>query len=82
MKKIIGLFLLCFVCLPLACCTKEKTGPKNYQYMYDVVEDWNKQAIPSAKRENLFGYGEYLYNSYLILFPRDTPSSLTDFFFT
>ena len=29
----------------------------------------------------MFGYGEYLYNSYLVLFPRETPSTLNDFYF-
>ena len=50
--------------------------------MYDgIVKDWNKAATPGHERENLFGYGEYLYNSYLLLFPRETPSTLQDFYF-
>lgn len=81
MKKIILLILIGLSCVSLSSCSKQKSGIENYQYMYDVVDDWNKQAIPSAKRKNLFGYGEYLYNSYLVLFPRNTPSTLTDFFF-
>ena len=63
-------------------CSNEKTDITDYQYMYDgIAKDWNKVATPGHERENLFGYGEYLYNSYLLLFPRETPSTLQDFYF-
>ena len=81
MKKIVSIFLLFVLSISLSSCSKTKIGVDNYQYMYDVIDDWNKQATPWNEREDLFGYGEYLYNSYLILFPRETPSTLTDFYF-
>lgn len=81
MKKIVSIFLVFVFAISLSSCSKTKIGVDNYQYMYDVIDDWNKQAAPGNERENLFGYGEYLYNSYLILFPRETPSTLTDFYF-
>ena len=81
MKKIVSIFLLFVLSISLSSCSKTKIGVDNYQYMYDVIDDWSKQATPGNEREDLFGYGEYLYNSYLILFPRETPSTLTDFYF-
>lgn len=81
MKKIVSIFLLFVLAISLSSCSKTKIGVDNFQYLYDVIDDWNKQATPGHEREDLFGYGEYLYNSYLILFPRETPSTLTDFYF-
>lgn len=81
MKKIVSIFLVFVLAISLSSCSKTKIGVNNYQYMYDVIDDWNKQATPGNEREDLFGYGEYLYNSYLVLFPRETPSTLTDFYF-
>ena len=50
--------------------------------MYDgIVKDWNKQASPGHERETLLGFGEYLYNSQLIFFPRETPSTLNEYYF-
>ncbi len=81
LKMVCTLVFASVMVIPLMSCSKTKTGVENYQYMYDVIYDWNKKATPGYTRENLFGYGEYLYNSYLILFPRETPSSLNDFYF-
>lgn len=82
MKRKICVFAFALLmCVSLVGCSKTKNGVENYQYMYNVVDDWNKHAAPEGKKDNLFGYGEYLYNSYLILFPRETPSSLNDFYF-
>lgn len=77
--KIISLVLLFALALTLAGCTNSRHGVDNYSYMYDVSEDWSSRH--SETRENLFGYGERLYNSHLILFPRRAPSSLSDFYF-
>lgn len=83
MKKVL-VILLC-VCLALTCCcscSKVRTGASNYQYMYDgMVKVWNKHATPGHERETLLGFGEYLYNSHLILFPRETPSTLEEYYF-
>ncbi len=72
--------LLCLAVI-MSACGVQANGKSNYQRMYTVIDDWNKQATNGCERENLFGYGEYLYNSYLLLFPRETPSKLTDFCF-
>ncbi len=60
--------------------SEERHGPEHYQYTWEVVQDWNLHT--TNDREDLLGYGEYLYNSYLALFPRETPSTLTEYYFT
>lgn len=82
MKKIAYIVLLLIIVLVLTGCGKDKIGKENYQYIYDVVYDYNKTMTPAGKKENLFGYGEYLYNSYLVLIPRFTPSTLDEFCYT
>ena len=81
MKKLLAfVILLCVLCL-LGCSVQQK-GVKKYQYMYDeMVDVWNSQASPGCEVNTLLGYGAYLYNSHLILFPRETPSTLTDYYF-
>lgn len=82
MKRIIYIILALCILISLCGCSKEKTKITDYQYMYDgILKDWNKVATPGCEREDLFGYGEYLYNSYLLLFPRETPSTLQEFYF-
>ena len=82
MKRTVAIILLICLLLSICGCTKQKTRITDYQYMYDgIVRDWNKAATPGCEREDLFGYGEYLYNSYLLLFPRETPSTLQAFYF-
>ena len=61
--------------------TKEKRKTSDYQYIYDVVKDWNKVATPGYSKTTLLTYGEYMYNSYLLLVPRETPNTLTNFYF-
>jgi len=75
---LVSVFLLIGCCS----CVKERTGISDYQYMYDgIVKDWNKQATPGYERESLLGFGGYLYNSQLLLFPRETPSTLQEYYF-
>ncbi len=80
-KKFALLTFSCISVLVLSSCSVKVTGINNYQRMYTVVNEWNKQTDSSHRKDNLFGFGEYLYNSYLILFPRETPTKLTDFYF-
>ena len=83
MKRIF-IFALALIILILSFtgCTKTKNKITDYQYMYSgIVKDWNRKASPGHYRKDLFGYGEYLYNSYLILFPRETPSTLKEYYF-
>ena len=80
-KLLIGILVISLLCT-ICACSKERTDISDYQYMYDgIVKDWNKQAVSDAKRKSLLGFGEYLYNSQLILFPRETPSTLKEFYF-
>ncbi len=80
MRKAIAL-LVAFLIIILCGCSKEKTEVSDYQYIYSgIVKDWNKQATNGCKRESLLGFGEYLYNSQLVLFPRETPSTLKEFY--
>ena len=72
---LITLLLMCWVNHS----TDVRTGPEHYQYTYAMIEDWNKRTLND--REDIFGYGEYLYNSYMLLFPRETPSTLNEYYF-
>ena len=51
---------------------ESRTGPEHYQYIFERSE---------SSRNGLFGYGEYKYNSYLLLLPRETPSTLEEYYF-
>lgn len=80
MKKLLVCLLIVSL-LFLQGCTKVKTGEKNYQYMYDgIFEDWCKQTKPREGQTDLLEYGEYRYNSELLLFPRETPTTLGEFY--
>ena len=82
MIKTILSILLIGMLLFFGSCTKEKTDIADYQYMYDgMVDVWNKHATPGFERETLLGFGGYLYNSQFVLFPRETPSTLQDYYF-
>ena len=81
MKKLLEIICLLGV-LCFSGCPVQQTGINEYQYMYDgMVDVWNSHASPGCKVNTLLGYGEYLYNSHLILFPRETPSTLKDYYF-
>ncbi len=58
-----------------------RIGPEHYQYTYEIREEWGKTMSKTAREYGLVGYGEYMYNSYLLLFPRKTPSTLEEFYF-
>ena len=83
MKRMLALLII-MLCVVLAFCScgpEERTEVTDYQYMYDgIVDDWNKHSTGKG-RDSLLGFGEYLYNSELILFPRETPSTLQEYYF-
>ena len=82
MKKVLIALLIVSLLFAFCGCGTEKNDISNYQYMYDgIVKDWNKQATPGYERETLLGFGGYLYNSQLIFFPRETPSTLNEYYF-
>lgn len=58
-----------------------RVGLQHYQYTYEVREDWGRQMDERARAAGLFGYGEYRYQSHLLLFPRETPSTLQEYYF-
>ena len=80
MKKFSLILIAIFIILTCCSCSKERTDISDYQFMYDgIVKEWNKQSSPD--RDTLLGFGEYLYNSHLLLFPRETPSTLGEYYF-
>ncbi|MBP3301435.1 MAG: hypothetical protein J6M34_08045 [Clostridia bacterium] len=80
MKKVLLVFITVFVLFTGCACSQERTEVSDYQFIYDgIVKEWNKQGSPD--RDTLLGFGEYLYNSHLLLFPRETPSTLEEFYF-
>lgn len=58
-----------------------RIGPEHYQYTYGVYKDWAPHMDKRAREQGLFGYGEYRYQSHLLLFPRETPSTLQEYYF-
>ncbi len=81
MKKYISLFLVLAILLLTPGCTEEKNDISDYQYMYGgIFEDWCKHTTPREGQDSLLEYGEYRYNSELLLFPRETPSTLKEFY--
>ncbi len=81
MKKILCFIFALLIPFTLSGCRQTRTNITDYQYIYDMVDDWNKTMLPYKNNEDIFGYGEYLYNSHLILFPRETPGTLKEFYF-
>ncbi len=80
MKALLGLAIVGLMLLMET--REERIGPEHYQYTFGVVEEWNQKQLGTENdRKNLFGYGEYLYNSHLLLFPRETPSTLDEYYF-
>lgn len=51
---------------------ESRIGPEHYQHIFERSE---------SRDNGLFGYGEYKYCSYLLLFPRETPSTLDEYYF-
>lgn len=78
---IVNVLLIALLVLLISPPPTIKTKTTDYHYIYDVVNDSNKLNIPSAKKKSLLGYGEYMYNSFLLLTPREAPTSLTSFYF-
>ena len=52
-----------------------KYSVRDYQYIFDIVDEFN------WGEKDIFGFGEYKYNSYLLLVPRKTPSTLKKFYY-
>ena len=55
--------------------TKVRTKISDSQFIYNIVDTfkWGEKDI--------IGFGEYRYNSYLLLVPRDTPPTLQKFYY-
>ncbi len=58
-----------------------RTGLEHYQYTYDIEKTWGKHMSKEAREEGIYGFGSYKLNSYLLLFPRETPSTLEEYYF-
>lgn len=78
------LMLASIVLLPLVLLSFQdevRVGPEHYQYTYEVVHEWRKELTKEAQDKELLDYDSYAYNSYLLLFPRETPSMLDEYYF-
>ncbi|MBR2715738.1 MAG: hypothetical protein IKB73_06020 [Ruminococcus sp.] len=79
MKKSVLLVFVIIICLLLTSCVKTYNSIDDYQIIYDNVENANKTFSESGQKDTLLEFSEYSYCSYLLLFPRETPDSITDF---
>lgn len=52
-----------------------KNRVEDYQFIYEIVD-----TFKTGERD-IFSFGEYKYNSYLLLVPRETPSTLEKFYY-
>ena len=48
---------------------------RDYQIIYGIVDTF------LSGEKDIFGFGEYKYNSYLLLVPKETPSTLQKFYY-
>ncbi len=81
MKKLISLLLSALLfALCLSGCAVTKTNTSDYAFMYNEMLNLSN-FYNEPDFDDLFGYGQYCYNSHLILFPREAPSTLTDYYF-
>ncbi len=81
MKKLISLLLSALLfALCLSGCAVTKTNTSDYAFMYDEMLNLSN-FYNEPDFDDLFGYGQYCYNSHLVLFPREAPSTLTDYYF-
>ena len=52
-----------------------KTNIEDYQFIYEIVDTFK------FGERNIIGFGQAKYNSYLLLVPRETPSTLEKFYY-
>lgn len=82
MKKMMALILVVAMCFTnLACVGSEKSYDdiEDYNIIYDNVEKVNKTFSKDQRVDTLLKFDEYLYYSYLLLFPREAPQGLNEF---
>lgn len=79
MKKIICVLVILALCISMAGCVQTYSGAENYHIIYDNVYEANKTFTKAGQKETLLGWGEYMYCSYMLLFPREAPENLLEF---
>lgn len=79
MKKVISIMLVLAMCLSLTGCIKTYSNVEDYSIIYENVKNANKTFTKDAQVETLLRWGEYMYCSYLLLFPRESPDGISEF---
>lgn len=79
MKKFICVLLVFIFCFSMAGCVQTYSTVEDYHMIYDNVYEANKTFTKAGQIETLLGWGEYMYCSYMLLFPREAPENLLEF---
>lgn len=75
-ESVIDFFVIVFiVAIVIDFQPKIKNRVKDYQFIFDIVDTFK------TGEKDIIGFGEYKYNSYLLLVPRKTPSTLKKFYY-
>lgn len=82
-NRTISILLLLVMCVNLAACDGDEgyVNTTDYNVIYSNVENVNKTLVKAAQKETLLEFEEYSYCSYMMLFPRETPDNLGEFYF-
>lgn len=79
MKKIISFLVVFILCISMAGCVQTYSSVQDYHMIYDNVDNANKTFTKEGQKETLLGWGEYMYCSYMLLFPRECPDDILEF---
>ena len=78
-KKIICVLISMVLCFSMAGCVQTYSGAENYHMIFDNVHEANKTFTKEGQKETLLGFGEYMYCSYMLLFPKEAPDDILEF---
>lgn len=81
MKKVLAIIMALVMLFCMSSCTLQRRGVSEYQFMYDGMLDVRNLLNLSSVSDSMLGFYPYSYYSHLVLFPKETPSTLTDFYF-
>ncbi len=83
MKKAILIIPIILMFLTLAACDSDEgyINTTDYNIIYNNVENVNKTLVKAAQKETLLEFDEYSYCSYMMLFPKEEPQNLGEFYF-
>jgi len=78
-KKIICVMIIIALCVSIAGCVQTYSDVQDYHMIYDNVDNANKTFTKAGQKKTLLGWGEYMYCSFMLLFPREAPENLLNF---